>query len=380
MAVQPTLRFDPGTQRHEAASVGVDNLDSALVASLGKLPQIDSLLQSVLRVSVIETDRRGCDELPDVLGRYELAQAGFRFIPRFPFEPGVCYRASLDVRPLGRGARLTGALTLEFSLPVPIVAHATSVTNIFPSADVLPENLLRFYVCFSRAMRRGLAGEQIRLLGPTGKPVPDALYRPPLELWDRTMRCLTVLLDPGRLKRWVGPNRELGPPLKVGQGYTLAVGSGMVDASGFPLHQNAYKPFVVAEAVREPVVVAHWNLRAPAAMSRQPLAIEFARPLDWALLRRAMTVVGDDARPIPGRVEIERGERCWRFTPASPWTARWAGVRIAPELEDVCGNSLFAAFDGPLRAHCDAAVERAYCTIPFELTDRVAQCARASQP
>src|ERR1700741_2432210 len=100
----------------------------------------------------------------------------------------------------------------------------TEVTHIFPLSDVLPENLLRFYVCFSNSMQRGRASEDISLLDSDGQPVADALYRPPCELWDRRMQHLTVLLDPGRLKRWVGPNRELGPPLKAGQAYTLAVG------------------------------------------------------------------------------------------------------------------------------------------------------------
>jgi hypothetical protein len=260
-------------------------------------------------------------------------------------------------------------LTLDFSLPNPADAEPTYVTGVFPSADVLPENLLRFYVCFSRPMRRGLAGEQISLIGPDGRPARDVLYRPPLELWDRSMRCLTVLLDPGRLKRWVGPNRELGPPLRVGQRYVLAIGPAMLDSSGRSLRQQFYKPFVVAAAVREPVALAHWKVLAPATNSRQPLTIQFARPLDWALLRRAITVVGDDELPIPGRVAIERGERRCSFTPASPWTPMRAAIRVAPDLEDVCGNSLFAAFDGPLRACQRSASECAIRSIPFELTD-----------
>ena len=368
MTLQPTLRFDPDTRRSGAASVGVHNLDPDLVASFGKFQRIDHLLQSVLRVSVIEADMLGCDELPDVLGRYQVLEAGVRFIPRFPFEPGVRYRARFDPRPLGH-ARHADVLTLDFSLPNPADAEPTYVTGVFPSADVVPENLLRFYVCFSRPMRRGWAAEQISLVGPDGRPAPDVLYRPPLELWDRSMRCLTVLLDPGRLKRWVGPNRELGPPLEMGQRYALAIGSAMVDASGRPLRRNFDKPFVVAQAVREPVAIMHWKVLAPAANSRQALTIQFPRSLDWALLRNAITVVGDDELPISGRVAIEEGERSWSFTPASPWTARRPAIRVAPDLEDVCGNTLCAAFDGPLQARRESTVERTNRTIHFELTD-----------
>ncbi|MGF6732299.1 hypothetical protein OKW50_004444 [Paraburkholderia youngii] len=367
MTLQPTLRVEHETQRSGAACVGVYNLDADLVEFLVERQGTARQLQSVLRVNVIDAAMRGGDELPDVAGRYQLLKAGVRFVPRFPFEPGVRYRASFDPRPLGR-VGYGDVLTLEFSLPNPIGVYPASVTGVFPSTDVLPENLLRFYVCFSSPMRRGDAEAQIRLVGPDGRPAHDVLYRPALELWDRNMRCLTVLLDPGRLKRWVGPNRELGPPLRLGQRYALAIGSAMVDSSGRPLRQNFCKPFVVAQAVREPVALADWTLLPPAAQSYQPLEMVFPRPLDWALLRRAIMVVGDDGLPVAGRVAIEKGERRWTFTPDSPWTATRPAIRVAPYLEDVCGNDLFEAFDGPLRAHRELTVERTNHRIRFELT------------
>ena len=144
----------------------------------------------------------GGEELPDVLGHYQVLQGEIRFIPYFPFEPGCHYRASFDPRPLGR-PELSEVGTLDFSFPREITVVSSEVKNVFPSADSLPENLLRFYACFSNSMQHGRAEEQIRLLGPDGKPAPDVLYRPPVELWDRSMRHLTILLDPGRLKRGV---------------------------------------------------------------------------------------------------------------------------------------------------------------------------------
>ena len=367
VTLQPNLRVDYDTGQGGAACVGVHNLDPDLLALIGEHPQTDHLLQSVLRVRVIEADRRGGEDLPDVLGRYQVLETGVRFVPRFPFDTGVCYRASFDPRQLGRPG-YSDVLTLEFSLPKPISIEPTQVTDVFPSADVLPENLLRFYVCFSNSMRRGRAEEQIRLFGPDGRLVPDVLYRPPLELWDRSMRHLTILLDPGRLKRWVGPNRELGLPLKAGQRYVLAIGSEMVDLSGRSLRERFYKPFLVASAVRAPVAVAHWKVLPPATKSRQPLTIQFPEPLDWALLWHAITVAPDGGPPIPGRISIDQGERRWRFTPTSPWVAGRYVVRVASELEDVCGNSLLAAFDRPLRPGSDLTIEKANYSIPFHVT------------
>jgi hypothetical protein len=370
VTLKPTLQVDRDTQQIATACVSAHNLDPDLVVFLGEHQRAGHLLQSVLRVGVIVPDMPGGDELPDMLGRFQILEDGVRFIPKFPFESGVRYRATFNPRPFG-GSGLQEVLTLEFALSAPIDAEPTSVTAVFPSADVLPENLLRFYVCFSRPMQRGWAGEQISLIGPDGRAAPDVLYRPPLELWDRSMRYLTVLLDPGRLKRWVGPNRELGPPLRAGQRYALAIGSAMVDSAGRSLSQNFYKPFMVAEPVREPVALAYWKVLPPAAKTRQPLSICFPRALDWALLWHSITVVGDGDLPIPGRVALDQGERRWSFTPALPWVAGRHAIRVAPDLEDVCGNNLLAAFDGALRAGRESTVDRATRSIPFVLTKPV---------
>jgi hypothetical protein len=361
VTLQPKLLVDRDTGEVGSAYVGVRDLDPNLVEFFEGDPQAGHLLRSILRVRVAGAS----EDLPDILGRYRVVEGVVRFIPHFPFEPAVRYRASFDPRPLRR-PKQSDVLTLEFSFPDES-AEPTQVTDVFPSADLLPENLLRFYVCFSNSMQRGQAEEQIRLLGSDGMPASEILYRPPVELWDRSMRHLTILLDPGRLKRWVGPNRELGPPLKAGQRYTLAIGSGMVDFSGRSLGQSFYKSFLVREAVREPITIAHWKVLSPATKSRQPLTIVFPKPLDWALLSHAITITPKGGSPIPGRIAIDPGERQWSFTPTSPWAAGPYSIRVASSLEDVCGNGLLAAFDRPLRSGGDLAIEMANYSIPFNL-------------
>jgi hypothetical protein len=208
--------------------------------------------------------------------------------------------------------------------------------------------------------------ENIRLLGPDGQPAPDVLYRPPVELWDRSMRHLTILLDPGRLKRGVGPNRELGPPLRAGCKYTLAIGSGMVDLSGRSLREGFSKPFRVAEAVRERIAVKQWKTVLPTTESCEPLALTFPKPLDWALLWRAIDITSKGGQQIDGRIAIDQGETRWSFTPISPWAAGSYFVLTASSLEDVCGNSILEAFDRPFRAANDLVREAAR-SIPFHL-------------
>jgi hypothetical protein len=364
---QPLLTVDSDPRQSTSGSVSVCNLDPDLMVSLGRHLQAGGPPQSILRVNIVRTEASIGEDLPDVFGHYHVLEDGVRFIPHFPFERGLSYRARFDPRPLGR-SELSDVLTLEFSLPKEQSALPTEVKHIFPSSDRLPENLLRFYVCFSNSMQRGRVRAEILLLGPDGEPAPDALYRAPVELWDRSMRCLTVLLDPGRLKRGVGPNRELGPPLKAGQRYILAIGSGMVDVSGRSLRQSFYKPFLVTEAVREPITIGHWKIVSPVTKSRQPLVIIFPKPLDWALLRHAITIAHEGGPPVPGQVAIDQDERQWSFAPMSPWVAGSYSVRVASDLEDVCGNGLLAAFDRPLRSASDSTIETSDCSISFHLS------------
>jgi hypothetical protein len=243
----------------------------------------------------------------------------------------------------------------------------TQVEHVYPSSDSLPENLLRFYVNFSNSMQRGRADVEIVILGPDGEPAPDVLYRAPVELWDRSMKCLTILLDPGRLKRGVGPNRALGPPLKSGAEYTLTVGAGMLDLSGRRLRETFYKRFRVTDPVRENIAVKQWRVLPPASRSGEPLRLLFPRPLDRALLAHTITIASASGQSIKGRIDIDQHERRWNFKPASPWVAGSYQVRIAPGLEDACGNSVISAFDRPLRPGSDLRSEVVTGSIAFNL-------------
>lgn len=346
--------------------IRVQNLDSDLLAALGGYGQAAHPLKSILRVRVVGEGMSGCEDLPDVFGRNHVLEGEIRFIPHFPFEPGVGYCACFDPRPLGL-PEFSEVLTLEFSLPRETGAVPAQVNRVFPSSDVLPENLLRFYVCFSNSMQRDQVEKHVKILGPDGQPAPDVLYRAPVELWDRTMRHLTILLDPGRLKRGVGPYRQLGPPLKPGLEYTLAINSEMVDQSGNPLRESFYKTFLVTEPVHERIAVEQWNVRPPVARGCQPLVLEFPRPLDWAQLLNSITVVAENGNPMEGRVVVEQSEKCWSLTPTSTWVAGSYLIRVASSLEDVCGNNLLSPFDRPLRISTELREKRANHSIPFNL-------------
>jgi hypothetical protein len=54
---------------------------------------------------------------------------------------------------------------------------------VYPTADTLPENLLKFYIHFSRPMRDGDAARHVALLDERGRAVSDAFLATDTELW-----------------------------------------------------------------------------------------------------------------------------------------------------------------------------------------------------
>jgi hypothetical protein len=351
-----TIESDP----HGAGWCVRAQVDQSLLISLG------GRVASLLRVRVGEAGHRNDEDLPDVSGDHEILGDRVHFIPHFPFESGVPFRAILDLGALGQPG-LTEIQTLEFSFRREATAAETKVSQVFPSCRILPENLLRLYVRFSNPMQRGRTADNIEVLGADGRPTPDALYRAPVELWDSSMTCLTILLDPGRLKRGVGPNRMIGPPLRAGQRYTLAVGTGMIDIYGRPLREGFSNSFSVSEAVRAPVAIENWKIRPPELTGRQPLELVFPRPLDWAQLWRGITIASESGQPISGQIDIDLGETRWRFTPDAPWQKGAHSVRVSPDLEDICGNTPNGPFDGPFRSTDDVARKTGVRSIPFDV-------------
>ena len=135
------------------------------------------------------------------------------------------------------------------------------------------------YVHFSAPMSVGEAYQHVRLRNASGDVVPDAILEVLEELWDPERRRLTLLFDPGRIKRDLEPNLTLGLPLRDGESYVLEIDEGWRDGSGRPLAEGFSKTFSVEAVDRASPDTDTWVVRAPAAGSRDPLAIVFPEPL-----------------------------------------------------------------------------------------------------
>jgi hypothetical protein len=280
----------------------------------------------------------GSSDAPAMLGTYSVEAGVLQFRPRFQLAPGVRYRAVF------RPAAGPPVVEAWFDGPKRPDQASTRVLHVFPSAGVLPSNVLKFYIVFSAPMSRGEAWNRIHLLDEAGRPMQGAFLEIDQELWDPDFRRLTVLFDPGRIKRDLAPNLQLGVPVVDGRRYTLAIDRDFPDAHGLALAEGFRKPFRGGPVDRTPLDPGRWRITAPPAASRTPLSVRFLKPLDYALLERTIDVLGV-AGPVPGTVALGREETEWEFTPAEPWKSGGYKLAIDTALEDLAGNRIGRPFD-----------------------------------
>ena len=186
------------------------------------------------------------EDQPAVLGTVKLKGDHLVFQPRYPFKAGMAYRVVLSLpkrdeneEPGEKADVVERVVRLEDET----LGEPTVVKAVYPSGDVLPENLLKFYVHFSAPMAQGDAYSFVRLLDEEGEEVDYPFVQLGQELWDRSGTRITFLLDPGRIKRGLRPREELGPILYAGKKYELIVDGTWPDARGRPLAATFRKPF-----------------------------------------------------------------------------------------------------------------------------------------
>ena len=299
--------------------------------------------QRVLAVYVVPDG--DLDDPPAVLGSYEALGEVLRFVPRYGLAPGLTYRARLDTSALAAGSAGVEPLEVEFSIARLVVEPTAMVDRVYPSRNVLPENLLRFYIHFSSPMGRGQAYDRIRLLDGSGSEVEMAFLELGEELWDPRGMRFTILFDPGRIKRGLVPREEEGPVLVQGNTYTLLVDSGFLDATGLPMVEEFRKTFRVVEPVMTRVDPAAWTIDPPRAGSRQPLVLRLSRSMDHALLGRMIWVVDARGLEIAGAVVVQDEETRWAFMPDADWKAGAHELVMDTTMEDVSGNTIQGPFD-----------------------------------
>ena len=187
------------------------------------------------------------------------------------------------------------------------------------------------------------------------------------ELWNPELTRLTLLIDPGRIKRGLRPLEEVGPSMQVGHSYTLIIRSEWKDARGVPLKSEARKTFRVTVPDRAPPDPAMWKITPPVAAARNPLVVTFEQPMDHALAMRLIRVRDEQGRDVPGDVELADEETTWRFTPQKAWVEGRNLLTVNTIIEDLAGNSVGRPFEVDLFDRIDRRVTSEKVSLSFEI-------------
>ena len=346
-AAIPDLRWKTNSSSTQI-SVEVVGLPQFALEQLQRAAWPASEWQKLFAVYAADDSNVSEANLPPMLGTYVVGSDLIRFQPKFPLERGVTYQAIFRPANLpdnaGNNPPATNLIS-KFHLPFPHNTPTTVITHVYPTSDVLPSNLLKFYIYFSAPMSRGRIYDHIRLDDDTGKAVEQPFLEIDEELWNPEMTRLTLLLDPGRIKRGVLPLEQIGPALYENKSYSLVIDRDWQDAQGNALKEGHHKSFKTSPPDREAIDTSSWKITVPPAGSLAPLRILFPKPLDQALALRMIQVADSSGQIVAGQASLAGNEQQWKFTPSKAWTRGSCRIVIQTSIEDLAGNNIGKPFE-----------------------------------
>ncbi len=298
-----------------------------------------------------------CTGRTPIAGTYRVDDRTITFSPVFSFDEGQSYTVLSH-------ASAQGPVRTEFTLGPEAGLPPPEIVALYPSGPEIPENTLRFYIHFSRPMAPHVAADFIRLVDARGTNDPDAFMSFTQELWNEDRTRLTLLMDPGRIKRGVAQNRTLGPALEAGARHAIVVEAGWSDARATGRTRRFEKPFAVSAPLRTLPHPDQWRIAPPPAASMAPLTITFDRPFDHQLAQTAIRLRDMDGQSVPGEVTIDNHEKRWRFHPVHPWHGAAVQLVVDGRLEDVAGNNFRDLLDHAVESVVND-IDHVTLTVPF---------------
>lgn len=200
-------------------------------------------------------------------------------------------------------------------------ASPPSLRGLYPSAELVPENLARLGVCYSqvedghlpRAALEDGRGQSIEL---------------PVSSIAGLSGCYTAQVTRGSLRS--------------GGRYRLVLTVEWTDAAGELVTSRQRKDFRAGPADRQRPDPKRWRIAAPDPDTDDTLTVDFDEPLDYLLFQGSLTLLGPTG-PVAGHPGFTKEETRWVFEPESPWLAGAYRLVIASSLTDLAGNRVISA-------------------------------------
>ena len=281
---------------------------------------------SAMNVFLIDNDSQ-----IQVKGSFKKVAQDLVFIPKFSLLQNVSY------------VLRSKSLRFPFSLKAESTA-APAVTHIFPTADTLPENLLRMYIQFSQPMKTTGNIEKIRLKNEKGQEIKGAIFNNVYELWDDTQTQLTIIFDPSRVKTGLIANETLGRALQPNKTFKIIIDD-LEDIYGNTLAQPYIKTFSVTKADIISPDTESWRLNLPKSRSKSPLSINFQHSIDRMSLMSRIQLFNENNEVVNGAISIKNEEKTWEFIPNEEWVDGEYVLKVNSRLADPSGNNLNGLFD-----------------------------------
>tara|TARA_R110002073_G_scaffold128999_3_gene275090 strand:+ start:46635 stop:47723 length:1089 start_codon:yes stop_codon:yes gene_type:complete len=260
------------------------------------------------------------------------------FTPIIPFSAGESYEIYKD-----------DVLYLSFSVPKLENQVRPKLISIYPAIDTVPENLLKMYFVFSKPMQQSQSFlDFITITNKETNKIENIFLPLENELWNTDHTELTLWLDPGRIKKDLIPNKELGIPVKKGNTYEITIPASLTDADGVALGKDYQKTIVVGERDAKSPSISKWELTIPQENTKEALGISFQESLDAMLSQETIQIVTDKNKIIDGGFMLSKKATSILFVPKVLWKKGAYKIVIESKLEDLAGNNLNRLFDTDL--------------------------------
>ncbi len=316
-----------------------NEINGTVQLDISAIPHLDVKRSGYDYLSVFVKDEAEAYANP-IQGRHKVEGDCLVFSPYFPFERGLTYVARTKSSDPDSSYYFQ-----SFQVGKKQAADEAKVVSIYPSADELPENLFRFYIYFNTPMKRGQMLKHIKLVDAAGNMDDHAFMEFKQELWSADGKRLTLLFDPGRIKRGVSTNTALGPALLEGNNYQLTISGTWQDVYGQALLVETTKDFVVGPAYRQQIDIKALVIQKPRANSDDSLSIVFDRLMDHALIQSMIGIEDENNELITGHWESTEEEKIVQFIPKAPWKKGTYRIILDSRMEDVAGNNLIGLLD-----------------------------------
>lgn len=232
-----------------------------------------------------------------------------------------------------------------FSLPIPKDYESLKISKIFPSASRLPSNILKWYIKFSKPINKNNIYKYIRFVSDSGDTIPRAIL--PLEnaLISDDGTLLTIWVEPGRQKRNLIPNKQLGSVFSNNKKYQLVISKEIKDTNGVSMLEDFYKQFIIINADRNKPNIRNWQIKIPIADSMSDLLIYFEESIDYGSSIDNILILDDKGQSVKGDCTLLNEEKIFSFKPKKQWKKGKYEIYFDSAIEDLAGNNLNRLFD-----------------------------------